>query len=431
MNDQETFALGKRLAILVFLLGLLGQIVCVFMIGESEVQAEWRVLLESIMDTGTYSYLWHGGGDGWVPSAYMPPLYASYLWCSVTIFQPGAQSIYEISTYTVKIIEMLHVGMWILSAIFVSGTARIITRNSVTGMWAAAMFMVFPLSIVSPSQITAVNLYLVPATALIYLCVKYGYQKAESMSIRVRDAVLLGIVMSVLILGRAEALLYVPIIGLFLIKKSGWLRALVYIFVVCMTLSPVLVRNWRVFGQPTGITTSGGYNLWRGQNERATSDGIGQMSNELLAKINRLPASKSYEVDRDKIFLAEALRFMKGNPGDVILKAFDKVTAFWFYEADPAHHSLQYVLSPWYWGPWMLYLALAILGCYILRGGGLRFLGVPLIGVTLTSAIFFVLARYRLHILPVIAVYAGVAVTYFVKKVQEMRMRVRPGGTAL
>lgn len=402
---------NRKLAITILICGFIAQVICIFIIGDNEFIPEWSIYLDSLIRTGSYSYNWTEWNTGWLPSAYMPPLYPIFLWIVTSIFQPNANSINDISILTIKIIELLQVGLLIVSSYLIYRITKIITANKTTSIWAATLLIIFPLSIVMPSQISALNLYLLLIITLLYLCIRIGFQKSDNKSNNIKIIFTISIITSLLLLSRIEILLYIPIIFILLLIKTNFKKGILFLIIVSLTLGIIVVRNYHVFDKSYLLSTSGGYNIWRGHNETAGPDGIGYISDDLYKKLDGIPTTNLFEIEQNKVYLNEAITYIKNNPTKLITSSFNKIITLWFYNRNPGDISYNYVLSFWYWFPWLFYLLLSIIGIIIIKGKGIKYLGVLLIGVTITSAIFFVLPRYRLHLLPAIVVYAAIPIS--------------------
>lgn len=402
---------NRKLAITILICGFIAQVICIFIIGDNEFIPEWSIYLDSLIRTGSYSYNWTEWNTGWLPSAYMPPLYPIFLWIVTSIFQPNANSINDISILTIKIIELLQVGLLIVSSYLIYRITKIITANKTTSIWAATLLIIFPLSIIMSSQISALNLYLLLIITLLYLCIRIGFQKSDNKSNNIKIIFTISIITSLLLLSRIEILLYIPIIFILLLIKTNFKKGILFLIMVLLTLGIIVVRNYHVFDKSYLLSTSGGYNIWRGHNETAGPDGIGYISDDLYKKLDGIPTTNLFEIEQNKVYLNEAITYIKNNPTKLITSSFNKIITLWFYNRNPGDISYNYVLSFWYWFPWLFYLLLSIIGIIIIKGKGIKYLGVLLIGVTITSAIFFVLPRYRLHLLPAIVVYAAIPIS--------------------
>lgn len=402
---------NRKLAIIILVFGLITQVICIFIIGDNEFIPEWSIYLDSLIRTGSYSYNWTEWNTGWVPSAYMPPLYPIFLWIITSIIQPNANSINELSITTIKFIELLQVGLWIISSYLIYRITKIITINKTASIWAAALLIIFPLSIVMPSQISALNLYLLLIITLLYLCIMLGFQKSENNLTNTKKIIILSLVASLLIIARLETILYVPIIFIFLTLKINWKKGVIFLTIVSLTIGTIVARNYHAFDKSFVLSTAGGYNLWRGHNETAGPNGIGYISDDLYNLLDEIPTTQLFEIKQDKIYREYAFSYIKNNPTKIITSSFNKISTLWFYNRNPGDTSYNYVLSFWYWAPWLFYLILSIIGTIIIKGKGIKYLGILLIGVTITSIIFFVMPRYRIHLLPAIVVYAAIPIS--------------------
>ena len=401
---------------LLLVFGFFAQVVCIFLIGDKKLIPEWSIYLDSLLQFGTFSYDWAEWNTGWVPSAFAPLLYPIFLWLLISVIQPQVQLVNEISIFSIKIIELTQVGLWIVTTYFIYRITNIISANKHIGLWAATLFILFPLSIVMPSQISAVNIYILFIALLLYYIIKIGYESHAGKEIKLSAIFITSVILICLLFLRNETLLYIPIIVIFFYIKGNWKKAILYLSLVMIFITAFLIRNYNVFNQPTFISTSTGYNLWRGHNETAGSDGIGYLSNDLINNIQDISIGDDFEVRQNQVYMNEAIQYIKAEPLQLIYSSIDKIIALWIFEADPGDETTDYVLSILYWGPWFIYLGLAIWGIILIRGKGLSYLGALFIGVTFTSIVFFVVPRYRLHILPGVVVYSAIAIDYIVEK---------------
>lgn len=294
---------NKNLAITILICGFIAQITCIFIIGDNEFIPEWSIYLDSLIRTGSYSYNWTEWNTGWVSSAYMPPLYPIFLWIITSIFQPNANSINELSITTIKIIELFQVGLWIISTYFIYQITKLITLNKITCIWASVLFIVFPLSLVMPSQISAINLYLLLIITLLYLCIRIGFQESEKNSINTKKIIILSLVASLLIIARLETILYVPIIFIFLTLEINWKKGVIFLTIVSLTIGTIVARNYHVFDKSYLLSSSGGYNMWRGHNETAGPNGIGYISDDLYNLLDEIPTTQLFEIEQNNYII--------------------------------------------------------------------------------------------------------------------------------
>ena len=129
-----------------------------------------------------------------------------------------------------------------------------------------------------------------------------------------------------------------PLVGLFLIliwpkKRQGLIAAAIFVTVVGLTLSPWIVRNYRVFGHFVAVDTMGGLNLYMGNYEHTPL-------HRAWAAVNNPPGKKwssghtkelkgLNEAERQRWAIKRALEFMKEHPKLTILRMVIKTANFW------------------------------------------------------------------------------------------------------
>jgi hypothetical protein len=129
-----------------------------------------------------------------------------------------------------------------------------------------------------------------------------------------------------------------------------------------------------------------------------------------------LPKTNKYEVLREELFKQDAINNIKSNPLRSVFLAFDKFVALWIHEFD-VRYSYGFNNNPVYYLWWLTYIVLFSFGLYK-NFGNFRsqvILFAYLISVTILHMVFFVLPRYRLHLLPVISIYAAFGFLYLLK----------------
>ena len=99
--------------------------------------------------------------------------------------------------------------------------------------------------------------------------------------------------------------------GLFL--KINLKSITIIVLLTTVTISPYLIRNIIVLDTIT-ITKSFGYNLWKGNNPKATVEGNYRPDTNLQEQIDKVPVNNYYDINTDKIYLNEGLRNIKNNP---------------------------------------------------------------------------------------------------------------------
>jgi hypothetical protein len=278
----------------------------------------------------------------------------------------------------------------------------------------------YPLLIYNSSQISAVTIYVFLCQLTIFLL--FLLEKSSSKIIRPILSFFSGITMGLLVLARAETLLFSLIV-------IGWLvwrfirdnKSIIFAFSlgIIIIISPWVIRNLYSFGRLTPLTISGGYNLWQGQNEHATGT-LGDYvvpevhpSNDLNQKLKAIPITNEYEINYDQLFMDDALISIKERPLNSIVLGLRKFCYYWFgiyfgFEMDyPGIHSPVILL------PWFVLLPFSIIGLVKSFHDYKKYLVLYflLASSTLIIMVFFVLPRYVIFIIPTAIMFAAHGLT--------------------
>ena len=221
-------------------------------------------------------------------------------------------------------------------------------------------------------------------------------------------------------LNRPNALLWIAALGALLLLQRQWRGAVAFAIGCAIVLTPVAARNYVVARELVLVSSHGGLNFYIGNNEAADGTyhevrGIrptisGQsIDTKLMAEQATGRSLTSREVSR--WFYARAWSWIAANPG-AASKLFARKLAYTIHDTDLAlNYSYDYFrrdtsspLRVLLVGPWLL-VPLGIAGAST-RIRHRRFLTwfafVPL--YALSVAIFFVSSRYRLPLLPLLAI---------------------------
>ena len=182
----------------------------------------------------------------------------------------------------------------------------------------------------------------------------------------------------------------------------------------------------RSLSADTDLTSTTGENFWRGNNERATG-GVLDPTGRSLSNLNPKnpvfpPAVKAVlvsgtEVDRQRVFMAEALRFIKDRPLDAARLFAGKMRSFWWKivsnpgDYDPAAARL-------YEWIYRTELALALVGVASLfrkrppaparaDRSTPAFLVALMMGISLVQSVFYVQGRHRFLIEPLLLIFTA------------------------
>lgn len=410
--------------------GFLAQFGFILISGDRIIQNEWKILVDNLLRFNEYSFYSFDGHR--LPSAYMPPLYPSFLLLCVKLFNGwSTHSVSEISHKAMMLIEILQAGLGLLTCLFIYKICRAMNQSKGMANLAITLYLFFPLTIVQSGQASSINIYL-PLTLCFIYFVNEFYCKKKSI-ILVFCSLLLG----VLILARAESMIFLPFMLILINAKNFNIKGtILFLLGVLVIVAPCAYRNFTVFGRITPITLSGGYNLWRGHNDLATSDGYplrpeGPEFVELNQKLINLSKTRDYEVKRDAIFKEAAIESIRNNPSRSMLLSFNKFVALWIHEFHS--HWYSWNNNPAYYLPWFIYVVFFVIGLFLnFHRFKSQIILLSYLGITtIIHMTFFVLPRYRLHLLPILCIYAAFGVGFLKNKLMfilNMKTHHYPNG---
>jgi hypothetical protein len=369
-------------------------------------------------------------GTRWLPSAYMPPLYTYTVVAAREVSGDSTTSL----VWAVRGINLV-LSCAGVAAVYALTRRLIADRRAAT--LAALGFALYPPLVYGATQVSAANLYVPLETAALLALL------AAARTPSVRSCMAVTAVMGLLCLVRAEAVLLLPVVALWLWWASGredfgvrtgsernggdeaaprHARAptpatsperagLAVAFLVVAAILPAawLVRNTATFGETsTTIATSGGANLWIGNHEGASGsqksfDIPGEMSDEIRA----LPADDDFELQREAIFRREAVDYMTGDPVGTVVRDVKKAGLLLVADVYDKRS-----LNPAYLGGWFALAAFGTLGLIEwwrrTRDLPTRVLMAGFLAINIAiPVVFFALARYRLPIEVTMLTFAG------------------------
>ena len=272
------------------------RIVTVYFFRDIHIDNEWNILLDNLIKYKTYSLYVFDGVP--VPSVLLPPTYPFFLYLvKITTSLTDYNFLYLIfliqillSTYSVFLFYEINQNFF---------SKKFSLINSF-------IFSIVPLNIYSCGQISSINLQIV--FSLLFLSFLFKITKDQKN----KNILIFSLISGLLILTRGEFILIFFLIILFvtLSKKLNLGNLLKIISIVLLIISPYLVRNYIHFNQ-VFLVKSVGYNLWKGNNELSNVDGFENYKNSKFVKINseieKLKKNKYYEINKDNIFLREAI----------------------------------------------------------------------------------------------------------------------------
>ena len=387
-------------------ISFLARVLFVVFYRDVHIDNEWGVLLDSLIKDKTYSYYKFYNEP--IPSAYMPPLYVFFL-------------------YFIKIITSFEKTSFVNSIIFLQiifSTYSVylfykINKNFFPDWLSyinSSIFSLIPINVYICGQISSINLQIFLSLLFLRFLLLILEEKSR------KNIFVFSIISGLLILTRGEFILIFIFIFLFtFFKKKLTITNLIQIsLIILLVISPFVIRNYVQFNQ-IFIVKSLGYNLWKGNNELSAVGGQDYDNKiefvDLQLKLNKIEKNKFYEINRDNIFLAEAITNLKDDPLRYFKLFVKKFFSYYFIEFD-SKHALYYNFFHIF--PIVILSILSFPGLFIFyrkKKSENQFLLLYLILNLFIFSLFFILPRYKLIILPVQIILAAQFLEYFLKKI--------------
>jgi len=240
-----------------------------------------------------------------------------------------------------------------------------------------------------------------------------------------------GIAIGLSALARANILLFVPFILIWMLKSlqlkaySLQLKRFGFLcLVILLTISPATIRNYLASGKFILISTNGPVLFWISNNPYATGE-YSYPPPEYGDKI-----AKMVEKDGEGAYIKEVIRFFKESPRAFLKLQLRKFLLFWDrYEIE---NNLNYSLQRGYSSLLSLpiFISFSIVApiglCGIFFSLRKRKLLLHLFIFSFMSAmiIFHIIARHRLNCLPVLIIFAGFAIWWWHEKVRDKKYKI-------
>jgi len=271
----------------------------------------------------------------------------------------------------------------------------------------------------------------------LYLLVLLGLMRVAERPTLPRCAVA-GLLLGISALARPNILLFVPFIAVWLVLlgrpkwREGLRGAVLFCAAVILALAPVTARNWIAGQELVLIASHGGLNLYIGNNARADGmhvyvPGLSLETEDIYvgsAELAQREAGrflKPAEVSRH--FGRKAREFIFGQPLAATKLMLAKLVYFWSHR-EILNNKHIYLLTERYTpvvgflplGFWLVG-PLGLMGLVACRGRGLELF--PLWGFALvytaSVVLFFVTARFRVPVLPVLILLGAYGVQELVR----------------
>ena len=401
LKNKETYLL-----FFLFLFSFLIRIPVIFIFGDTRLDNEWGIIVNNLTDYGKFSLV--NFGDFFVPSLFMPPLYAFYLYF-FKIFHFNNEIYIQVVLFSQIILSSFSVVIFYnINKFFFSNNICIL---------GTLIFSLFPLHIYACAQISSIILQSFLTITFFYFFLKI-VKKNNFYNI-----CFLSLTSGLLILLRGEfiAFFLLSILYLALFIKINLKSILIIILLTFVVISPYLMRNIIVLDTIT-ITKSIGFNLWKGNNPQTDVEGknyiygsiFDQEDLDLREQINKVPEDKYYEINLDKVFLSEGIKNINNDPIKYFGLYLKKILSFLFIDLNSSN---PYYYHPLHYLPVLFISITSIIGIILSKKNSyqINFLILFFIVNVAIVSVFFILPRYKLAIIPLQIIFSNIFFEYIKK----------------
>lgn len=356
-------------------------------------------------------------GGRWVgaDSFYQTPLYP-YLMGVV----------FKLAGHDVFVVRLLQ-SVWGSIACVLLGFAGRRFFNARVGLVAASLLALYPPAIFFDALIQKSALDGLFVTAIL---AALGAFLARP---RIRQLVVLGVALGAITLNRENARVLYPIILAWLFVGFGatpFRRRLSWAGVVtagaALILAPVAIRNYYVGGEFFLSTSQLGPNFYIGNNANAPGTYEPLIPDRGNAEFERIDATRLAEAARGRtlspgevsdFWLGQSLDYIRSHPMEWLRLMARKLTLTFNAreavdtESIEAYAEFSHVLRFLFWFNFGIALPLGVLGAWLTRKDWRKLWVLYAVVATLTAsvALFYVMARYRYPMAPVVLLFAAAA----------------------
>jgi len=389
--------------ILLILFSIFIRVPVIFLYGDIALENEWLILVNNLTNHGILAFDYHDQNLAkyLFPNLYMPPLYAYYIYFFST-FGLEDQSYILIILFSQVLLASISVAIFYkISEIFFSKKISLSI---------SLLYSLFPLHVYACSQISSISLQTFLTVLFIYLFFQFIEKKSSLLIFAV------SFIGGLIILLRQEfvAVLVLSLIYAFIFYKVRLKEIFLILLISLITISPYLIRNIIVFETVT-ITKTTGYNLWKGSHPNAERlEGSEIINDSLQKQIDKIPKDKFYGLNFDNLFLNEAIKNIKGDPTRYLTLFIKKAFSFLFIDINSPNPNYY---NPLHYIPVLLFGIIALIGIGLSdkKSHKLNYLVLLFFFYVFIFSTVSILPRYKLIILPLQIIFAGVVIESFKK----------------
>ena len=334
--------------------------------------------------------------------SFKPPLYPLFL-----------AAIYTIWGRNFLVVGIIQAFLGTLTCLIIFQIGKMIFDEKI-GLISALIFALYPYHIFQGTQVTDTTLFVF----LTVLSILYLYKVTErSIS---RNTVIIGIIIGLAILCRPNMLSFIPFVAIwlwisFFPNKALALKTITIIFTfIILTVLPWTIRNYLVHRELVLLGTNGGYTFWQANNQftgkyiKMRSDLDPIAFNEDI-NWREKGVHELSEVEQDKWFYREGMRFIYNHPFDFIRLSGLKFLSLWSWYLYPSSESkLKNAIYTLTYGP-LLVLAIAGIMLTYNRWKQTSLLLFLFLSFTILYMVFYGKTIYRSPLDPFLCIFSAYA----------------------
>ena len=322
-----------------------------------------------------------------LPSIFMPPLYAYFIYFIKLLFG----NLFDV----IKTVILVQI---ILSLISIYLFFKILRKfeDFTFSFLLTSVFSFFPMYIYSSSQISSAILQICLLLFFFYFLIELLNKK------KLLDLIIFSIFSGLLILIRGEFILFyfITIFYFFLYYKKNLRYFFLSVLISLIVISPYLKRNYVHF-EKIVLTKSFGYNILKGNNPDLRVEGsISYMKNYFENKDFKIRTNNNYEIKLDDFYKEKAFKNIQEDPQLYFILYLKKLFSFLFFDFNstyPSYYNFFHIF------PKIILSILSFFGALkaLKKKGFFQFLSIYYFSNIFLFSIFFILPRYSLILLPV------------------------------
>lgn len=367
----------KKNFIRIVLLGIVLRVLLLLVIGTDK-QNDWEygVIAENIVNGKGYSFYYFEDGriihdikkdTNPAPSAYMAP---GYVYILVLVKYISSSPIENFVAFGFNL-------LFYIATMFYLFKVALTLFNSKIAFVSIIIYAIIPEFIYSTYAIGTTQIYHLFLIAIVY----YSLKETNSKML------LLPVLFGIALLFRFELFLLLVLVAILMSYRKKFTQALLILIIPTLFISPWVIRNYQTFDEFIPFSTTGGLNLFRGNNDIV----IGGWHN-----FNTLETISGFDGDTSKVELFlndmyrnEAISYLTSDFSVSGIKFIQKFFYYWFL--NPIEDN---ALNPIYFVPWFLMLSLAIMG-FIKKKKMPTIVLIVISYHTLLAVVFIPLLRYQ------------------------------------